>query len=80
MYLRGVHISRELGFDCSCCQFVDLINDVGWSGKACSTKKRDNLLVEKDIICHFRGLIFCNMKRLQFHQYIRNKKVVAQFS
>ena len=34
-------------------------------------KKRDELLVETDIICYFRGLILCNAKRLQFH---RNKK------
>ena len=31
--------------------------------------KRDNLLVETDIICHFRDLILCNVKRLQFHWY-----------
>ena len=30
-------------------------------------KKRDNLLVETDIFCHFRGIIMCNAKRLQFH-------------
>ena len=27
---------------------------------ACSTKKRDNLLVEMDIVWHFRGLILCD--------------------
>ena len=35
--------------------------------KACSAKKRENLLVETEIICHFRDLILCNVKRLQFH-------------
>ena len=34
-------------------------------------KKCDNLLIETDIFCHFRGLIFSNAKCLQFH---RNKK------
>ena len=35
--------------------------------KVCSAKKCENLLVETDIICYFRGLILCNVKRLQFH-------------
>ena len=30
-------------------------------------KKRDNLLVERDIFCHFRGIVLCNAKHLQFH-------------
>ena len=34
-------------------------------------KKCVNLLVETDMFCHFRGLILCNAKSLQFHQ---NKK------
>ena len=28
----------------------------------------DNLLLEMDILCHFKGLALCNAKRLQFHQ------------
>ena len=37
----------------------------------CSTKCCDNLLVEADNFYHFRGIISCNTKRLQFN---RNKK------
>ena len=37
----------------------------------CSTIFFDNLLVEADIFYHFRGLILCKTKHLQFHQ---NKK------
>ena len=46
----------------------------------CSAKKCDNLLVEADIFYHFRGIIFCNAKHLQFHRYFKNKNIVAQFS
>ena len=31
-------------------------------------EKRDKLLVEADVFNHFRGLISCNAKRLQFHR------------
>ena len=34
----------------------------------CYAKKRDKLLVEMDIFFHFRSLILCNAKQLQFHQ------------
>ena len=43
--------------------------------EACYAKKCDNLLVETDIFCHFRGLILCDAKRLQFH---RNKNTRTQ--
>ena len=44
---------------------------------AYSAKKCDNLLVEADLFYHFRELILCNSKRLQFHW---KKNMVAQFS
>ena len=47
--------------------------------EACYAKKCDNLLVETDIFCHFRGLILCNAKSLQFH-LIKNKNTGAQFN
>ena len=37
--------------------------------KTCSAKKCDNLLVEADIFYHFRGLILCNAKHIQFIRY-----------
>ena len=40
-------------------------------------KKRDNLLVKADIFYHFRGIILCNVKRLQFHLKTK-KNLVAQ--
>ena len=43
----------------------------------CSAKKCDNLLVETDIVFHFRGLILCNAKRLQFHRYKKGKREVT---
>ena len=45
----------------------------------CSAKKCDNLLVETDIVFHFRGLILCNAKRLQFHRY-KKKNIGEKFS
>ena len=44
---------------------------------ACSAKKCDILLVETNIIYHFRDLILCNAKRLQFNRY--KNTVVTQF-
>ena len=41
--------------------------------EACFTKKIDNLLVETDFFCQFRGLILCNTKRLQFHQGVKQE-------
>ena len=41
---------------------------------ACSAVKRENLLVETGIICHSRGLILCNAKCLQFHQYKKQER------
>ena len=40
----------------------------------------DNLLVEVDILYHFRGLIFLNAKILQFNLYKIIKKAVSQSS
>ena len=63
----GVHI--DIGFHSRCDLYTLLSESLGKPRalKACSAKKRENLLVETDIICHFRGLILCNVKRLQFH-------------
>ena len=46
---------------------------------ACSAKQYDNFLVETDIFCHFKGLILCNAKRLQFHRNKKNKNIGAHF-
>ena len=46
---------------------------------ACSAKKCENLLVDVYIDCHFRGLILCNAKCLQFYQNKKNN-IGAQFS
>ena len=43
-------------------------------------KKRDNLLLEADIFYHFRGIILCNAKRLQFHRKEEKNNIGAQFS
>ena len=45
------------------------VDDGHLSSPMCSAKFCDNLLVEVDIFYHFRGLILCNAKRLQFNRY-----------
>ena len=46
--------------------------------RTCSTKVCDNLLVEVDIFYHFRDIILCNAKHLQFNRK-NNKNLRAQF-
>ena len=46
----------------------------------CSAKFCDNLLVEADVFYHFRGLILCNAKCLQFYINKHNSNIVAQFN
>ena len=46
----------------------------------CSAKTIDNLLVKSDNFDHLMGLVLCNVKKLQFNMYWKNKIVVARFS
>ena len=55
-----------------------IISRNGRQLQVCSAKKRDNLLVEADIIYHFKDTILCNAKHLQFYRNLKNR--VAQFS
>ena len=43
------------------------IEEGGKFHRTCSANFCDDLLVEADIIYHFRGIILCNTKRLQFY-------------
>ena len=45
----------------------------------CFTNFCDNLLVGAECFYHFKGLILCNTKHLQFHQNLKNQNVRAQF-
>ena len=56
---------------------VNSLSHLLWT---CSTKFCDNLLVEAESFYHFRGLILCNVKRLQLKQNLKKKNTVAQFS
>ena len=47
---------------------------------ACSAKKYDNSLVETAIFFHFRDLILCNVKHLQYYLIKKNKNIGAHFS
>ena len=47
--------------------------------QVCSAKN-DDLFVEAEVFYHFRGLILCNPKRLQFHRNKKIKNIVAHFS
>ena len=47
--------------------------------QACSAKKRDNLLVEADFFCHFRGLILFNANRSNNSITLKKDNVMAQF-
>ena len=69
--LEDVNVEVPLATMCTVFPGTSLALIYAGQHKACSTKKYDNLLLEAYIIFHFRGLILCNAKRLQFN---RNKK------
>ena len=57
-----------------------LLISMEWLYRTCSMKFREKLLVEADVFYHFRGLILCNAKCLQFHQNLKNKNIGSQLS
>ena len=52
---------------------------IAWRVSDVFREKCDNFLVEADNFYHFRGLILCNSKHIQFNWY-KDKILVAQFS